>query len=180
MGAQTASRRALGARPAAEQRLCPRGADAQGPSFVLGAPSVFAFDAGFVLAAVMSGDGDVAALECLAPGSKARVGQRVLSLQAQMETDRGQALRQLAFEAKHRVIDGRAEARRVLAVLSTEVERERGAVWLAAVPRQRPGFAVAAPLRDRLARQCGRTDAERAARECTELDAALEASSWPA
>ncbi len=141
--------------------------------------SVFAFDAGFVLTAVMCGDGDVAALESMAPSSKERIGKRVLALQTAMESDRGRALRQLAFEAKHRVIDGQGEVRRVLAVLSTEVERERGAVWLAAVPRQRAGFTVAPALRDPLARIASRSQAERTSRECAELDAALEASTWP-
>lgn len=152
---------------------------AEGAAFVLGAPSVFAFDAGFVLTAVMRGDAEVAAIDRMAPAATARIGARFAVLRTAMEGDRGRALRQLAFEAKHRVIEGKGEPRRVLAVLSTEVERERGAVWLAAVPRQRAGFVVAPALRDRLARQCARTVDERAAREIAELDAALEASSWP-
>lgn|GEM_PF-3446459 len=140
---------------------------------------MFAFDAGFVLAAVMSGDAEVVGVERLAPAASARVGQRVAAMHAGMQSDRAQALRQLAFEAKHRAIEGKGETRRVLAILSTEVERERGAVWLAAVPRQRAGFIVSPALRDHLARQCTRTAAERTMRECAELDIALEASSWP-
>lgn len=128
----------------------------------------------------MSGDPAAeGALGALAPALAGQVGARVALLADALRADRGQALRRLALETQDGAIDGRLEARRVLAILSTEVPRERGMVWLAAVPRHRSGWSAPPALKDRLARLASSRRAMQAAAEIAEIDAALGGEPWP-
>lgn len=134
-----------------------------------------AFEAGFALAALMANDPSAAAaLERLAPPLKAQMGARMEALRAAQKTDKVRAVQHLSVHARAHVVQHTHEPRRVLAILATEVERERGMVWLAAVPRHRAGWAASPSLKDRIIRQAGPTAAERAAQEIAGLEAA-----WP-
>jgi hypothetical protein len=133
-------------------------------------PMSAAFDAGFSLAAVLAGDPSAeGALGALTPTLKVRVEERLAVLGKAMAVDKARALRHLALEAQGQSIEGAHEPRRILAMLATEVPKERGMVWLAAVPKHRAGWSAPADLKDLLMRRAGPSDAEREAKERAEL-----------
>lgn len=133
------------------------------------------FEAGFVLAALLHGDvGLTQVTPALAPGLEARLERYARAVRAALDTDREGAIRRVASDARALPVEGRRESRRVLAVLATEVPRERGAAWLAAVPRHRPGWSAAPDLKAMLLRSAGPSGEARAASEIAELE-----SAWP-
>ncbi len=129
-----------------------------------------AFDAGFSLAAVLAGDPSAeGALGALTPTLKVRLEERLAVLGKAMATDKARAVKRLALEARGTSVEGAHEPRRILAMLATEVPKERGMVWLAAVPKHRAGWSAPADLKDLLVRLAGPSDAEREAKERAEL-----------
>lgn len=133
------------------------------------------FEAGFVLAALLHGDAGLGAVKpALAPGLEGRLERYARAVRAALDTDREGAIRRVASDARAIPVEGRLESRRVLAVLATEVPRERGAAWLAAVPRHRSGWSAAPGLKAMLLRSAGPGPEARAAKEIAELEAA-----WP-
>lgn len=135
------------------------------------------FDAGMALAALLAGDdGGALALPGLAPALGARLAAASSTLAARKSSGGAGAIVEVAREVRARASPGQAEPRRVLAVLASEVDRNRGAVWLAAVPKHRAGWSASADLRAMLVRRTRHDAAERAEAEIAEL----EASAWPA
>lgn len=133
------------------------------------------FEAGFVLASLLAEQSASDALPSLAPGLRARLARYDGAVRATIDSDRVRVLRRLAADAKHVEIDGRREPRRVLAAIATDVPKEKGAAWIAAVPRHRAGWSVPQGLKQTLLRNVGPEEGERARHEIAELDAA-----WPA
>lgn len=135
-----------------------------------------AFEAGFSLAALLHGDAELTAVRAaLAPGLQERVERYAEAVRSALAVEREKTLRRVAADARELAVRGGLEPRRVLAVIATEVSRDKGAAWIAAVPRHRPGWSASSALRTALLRHAGPSVDERAAAEMAELDAA-----WPA
>lgn len=133
------------------------------------------FEAGFVLAALLHGETGLDAVRsALAPGLEARLERYARAVQGAIGAGREGAIRRVASDARSLPVDGLLESRRVLAVLATEAPRERGAAWIAAVPRHRAGWSAPPGLRAMLLRSAGPGVEVRARTEADELEAA-----WP-
>lgn len=133
-------------------------------------PVSAAFDAGMALCALLAGDGDGArATEGLSPELAARLGRRAAALLERKRENRTAALLEVGREMRASASPSRAEPRRVLAVLASEVDRARGDVWLASVPGHRRGWSVPPDLRALLSRRTRHDAGERAEREISEL-----------
>ena len=135
-----------------------------------------AFDAGMALAALVSGDGDGAEARLgLAPRLAERLESRCALLLERKRQSRTAALLEAGAEMRAEAAPSNAEPRRVLALLASEVDKKRGAVWLASVPGHRSGWGAPADLRAMLLRRTRHDVGARAEREIAEL----EASAWP-